>query len=300
MYPSEFFKSLLDNLYDGVYFVDQQRVITYWNAGAERITGYTSSQVVGKSCSDNILNHCNEQGCELCHTSCPLTHSMDTGVPQEAEVFLHHANGHRIPVLVRISPMFDPAGKVIGAVEIFSSNLEAVRARRRINTLEQEVFFDPLTKLGNRRYFELQFPAAQVQMKYEAIQHGLLFIDIDLFKEVNDRFGHNVGDQLLVMVAETLRANLRDSDVVVRWGGDEFVAILRDIRLDDLPLIAAKMHSLVERSHLNIAGEPLRVTVSVGATLLQPDETKEAAIQRVDQLMYQSKSAGRNQVNVEK
>lgn len=300
MYPNEFFKNLLDNLYDGVYFVDRQRVITYWNAGAERITGYVSSQVVGKSCSDNILNHCNEQGCELCYTDCPLTHSMNIGAPQEAEVFLHHANGHRVPVRVRVSPMFDPAGKVIGAVEIFSSNLEAVRARRRINTLEQEVFFDPLTKLGNRRYFELQFPVAQAQMKYEAIQHGLLFIDIDLFKEVNDRFGHNVGDQLLVMVAETLRANLRDSDVVVRWGGDEFVAILRDIRPDDLPLIAAKMHSLIERSHLDIAGEPLRVTVSVGAALLHPDETREAAIQRVDQLMYQSKSAGRNQVNVEK
>lgn len=154
-YTNEFFKSLLDNLYDGVYFVDRQRRITYWNRGAERITGYKAEQVVGKSCSDNILNHCTEDGCELCTTTCPLTQSMKTGKSGEVEVFLHHANGHRVPVSVRTSPIYDEAGKVIGAVEIFSNNAQVMHARRKINALEQKAFFDPLTQLGNRRYLEI-------------------------------------------------------------------------------------------------------------------------------------------------
>ena len=297
LYPHEFFKSLLDNLHDGVYFVDRERRITYWNSGAERITGYTAEQVVGKSCSDNILNHCNEVGCELCKTVCPLTFSMDTGQPQEVEVFLHHANGHRVPVLVRTSPMFDPTGQVIGAVEIFSNNVKVVRARRRINTLEQKVFFEPLTKLGNRRYFETQFPSALVQMKYEAIRQGLLFIDIDRFKDFNDTYGHNIGDQVLVMVAETLRSNLRDSDVVIRWGGEEFVILLRDNTPTETQAIAEKMRALIERSHLTTDTKLLRVTVSIGASMLHPEDTIESAIERADKLMYQSKTGGRNRVS---
>lgn len=297
VYPNEFFKSLLDNLYDGVYFVDRERRITYWNGGAERITGYKAEQVIGKSCSDNILNHCNEQGCELCKTACPLTNSMETGHNHEAEVFLHHANGHRIPVLVRVAPMFDPTGQIIGAVETFSNNLSVVRARRRIHALEQKVFFDPLTGLGNRRYLEIQFPSALVQMKYETVQHGLLFIDIDNFKEFNDRHGHNTGDRVLTMVAETLRANLRDSDVIIRWGGEEFVVLLRDNVTAETISIAEKIRALIARSHLPVGEPPLCVTVSVGVTMLRQDDTIESAIQRADALMYQSKSGGRNRVS---
>lgn len=297
VYPTEFYKNLLDNLYDGVYFVDRERRITYWNSGAARLTGYKAEQVLGKSCGDNILNHCDENGYELCKTSCPLTRGMETGQIHEAEVFLHHANGHRVPVLVRVSPTFDPSGQVIGAVETFSNNVEAVRARRRIRVLEQKVFFDPLTSLGNRRYFEVQFYSALIQMKYEAIRHGLLFLDIDHFKDLNDLHGHNIGDRALGMVAKTLRSNVRDSDVIVRWGGEEFVILLYDILPSETKAVAEKLRALVERSHFPVDHLPLRVTVSVGATLLREDDTLESAIQRADQLMYQSKSDGRNRVS---
>ncbi len=297
VYPTEFYKNLLDNLYDGVYFVDRERRITYWNSGAARLTGYKAEQVLGKSCGDNILNHCDENGYELCKTSCPLTRGMETGQIHEAEVFLHHANGHRVPVLVRVSPMFDPSGQVIGAVETFSNNVEAVRARRRIRVLEQKVFFDPLTGLGNRRYFEVQFYSALIQMKHEAIRHGLLFLDIDHFKDLNDLHGHNIGDRVLGMVAKTLRSNVRDSDVIVRWGGEEFVILLYDILPSETKAVAEKLRALVERSHFPVDHLPLRVTVSVGATLLREDDTLESAIQRADQLMYQSKSDGRNRVS---
>ncbi len=294
---NEFFKKLLDHLYDGVYFVDRQRRITYWNKGAERITGYQAEQVVGKSCSDNILNHCTEDGCELCLTACPLVHSLKTGQLSEVEVFLHHARGHRLPVRVRTSPIYDEIGKVVGAVEIFSDNTQVVHARRKIDLLQQKVFFDPLTQSGNRRYFEAQFPSALLEIKGETVNHGLLFLDIDHFKQVNDTYGHNIGDQVLCMVAETLRSNLRSSDIIVRWGGEEFAVLLRHVTAAETQSIAEKLRALVERSHLPIGETPLRVTISIGATLLREDDSIESVIERADQLMYQSKSGGRNRVS---
>ncbi len=296
-HPAEFYKTLLDNLYDGVYFVDLERHITYWNASAERLTGYQSKDVIGKSCSDNILNHCNEDGYELCTSACPLAHSMNTGKSDEAEVFLRHANGHRVPVFVRASPIRDKMGKVVGAVEIFNNNTRVWRARRKIDVLEQKVFLDPLTQLGNRRYLEIHFPSALAEARDRAIHQGLLLIDIDCFKQVNDQHGHNIGDRVLKMVADTLRSNLRDSDIVVRWGGEEIVVLLRDIVAAETIAIAEKLRSLIERSHLPLAESMLRVTVSLGATLLRSDDTLESAIQRADALMYQSKSGGRNRVS---
>ncbi|GAB4492708.1 MAG: GGDEF domain-containing protein [Anaerolineales bacterium] len=295
-HSNQFYKKLLDHLYDGVYFVDRQRRITYWNSGAERITGYKAEQVLGKSCSDNILNHCTEDGCELCTTTCPLVHSIKTGELNEVEVFLHHANGHRLPVSVRTSPIFDETGHVVGAVEIFNNNSKAWFTRQKMNALQQKAFSDSLTQASNRRFFETHFQSLREELEHEGIQHGLLFLDIDHFKQVNDQYGHPIGDQVLVMAAQTLRANLRASDLVIRWGGEEFVVLLRDNRAAQTRSVAEKLRALIERSYLMISEVPLRVTVSIGATLLRSDDTLESVIQRADALMYQSKSAGRNQV----
>ena len=117
------YKNIIDNLYDGVYFVDQDRVITYWNKGAERITGYQRDHVLGKSCSENILNHVTEDGLELCSGHCPLASCMDDGSIREADVYLHHADGHRVPVLVRAAPLREEYGRIFGAVEILAVQL---------------------------------------------------------------------------------------------------------------------------------------------------------------------------------
>lgn len=101
----DFYKDIIDNLYDGIYFVDRDRVITYWNKGAERITGYAATQTIGHSCRDNLLNHVTANGIQLCMTNCPLAAVMEDGHVREAEVFLHHKDGHRMPVVVRATPM---------------------------------------------------------------------------------------------------------------------------------------------------------------------------------------------------
>lgn len=297
---AKFYKSLLDNLYDGVYFVDLERNITYWNSGAEAITGYKASQVIGHSCKDNILNHCTENGVELCLAACPLVRSIKSGQHQEAEVYLHHADGHRVPVLVRTSPIHDEKGVIIGAVEIFSDNSRLFSARKRIRHLEETVALDPLTGIGNRRMADNKLKAALSQFQQQRLPFGILLFDIDLFKRVNDTFGHDVGDQVLRMVAKTLSLNLRASDIPIRWGGEEFLALIDDVDKDSLQAAAEKIRVLIERSHLSLEdGREARVTVSVGATLARYEDSLETLLQRADSLMYACKQAGRNCVRCE-
>ncbi|HUH98729.1 MAG TPA: sensor domain-containing diguanylate cyclase [Anaerolineales bacterium] len=293
-----FYKNLIDNLYDGIYFVDRERVITFWNKGAERITGYASAQVVGHSCRDNLLNHVAADGVQLCLDDCPLAACMRDGRMREAEVFLHHAEGYRVPVMVRASPIRDGGGSIIGAVETFNSNEGLLNTRRQLTEVQRTALTDPLTGIGNRRFLENHLSAAIAESRQNQNRMGLLFVDIDSFKAFNDVHGHEVGDKVLRMVVGSLNHNLRATDTIGRWGGDEFVAIIDNVQdLEDLQNVAQKLRHLVQSSRLDLFDRSLTVTVSIGATLLNPNDTFDSFIFRADQLMYQSKQTGRNQVS---
>ena len=296
---NDFYKDIIDNLYDGVYFVDRDRTITYWNKGAERITGYSSNQTVGRSCRDNLLNHVTANGIQLCLHHCPLAAVMEDGNPREAEVFLHHADGHRMPVVVRATAMRDREGKIVGAIETFSGNTDVNTTRRKLQELHRAAMTDPLTSVGNRRYLEGRLNALLAEFKSNATIAGLLFMDVDEFKQFNETYGHNTGDIVLRMVARTIRHTVRTTDTVGRWGGEEFIAVLYDVE-DRASLMAAanKVRAQVQHSHLGMDGQELAVTISVGGTLLLPDDTSLALVARADALMYQSKRAGRNRVTI--
>lgn len=295
----DFFKDIIDNLYDGVYFVDRDRVVTYWNKGAERITGYTARETIGRACRDNLLNHVTANGIELCRNNCPLAAVMEDGNPREAEVYLHHRDGHRVPIIVRATALRDGQGNIIGAIESFSNNKSVMSARRQLREMRHIVHTDRLTGIGNRRLVEGRLHAVIAECAHTNSSAGLLFMDIDHFKQVNDTHGHNVGDRVLNMVTATFNHSLRATDTIGRWGGEEFVAILNNIDSDvRLRAIAEKVCRLVEFSRLDLDGLSLTVTVSIGATRLRPGDTPESLVDRADGLMYQSKRAGRNRVTV--
>jgi diguanylate cyclase (GGDEF)-like protein/PAS domain S-box-containing protein len=295
---SDFYRDLIDNLYDGVYFVDRERVITYWNKGAERITGYPAERVIGHACSDNLLNHVTANGVQLCQGQCPLAACMQDGHVREADVFLHHADGQRVPVLVRAAPLRDADGNIVGAVETFSSDQGLMTVRQHLRELRHATRTDPLTGVGNRLFLEgrLRALVAEYSRGGEA---AVLFIDIDQFKDFNTAYGHAVGDKVLRMVAATLKNSLRETDAVGRWGGEEFLALLSDVPSDTaLRSVCEKLRSLVAVSRLDVDGQALAVTISIGGTRLRSDDTPETVAARADALMYQSKQAGRNRVSL--
>jgi len=294
---SQFYKSLMDNLYDGVYFVDLERRITYWNKGAERITGYKAEAVVGTLCNiNNLLNHVNDAGVNLCEAGCPLAASIQDGLPHEADVHLHHADGFRLPVLVRTSPIHDEHGQTIGAVEVFSNNQSLFKIRRKVDQLEHNILLDPLTGIGNRAYSEIKIKSAITEYRQHRISFGLLFLDVDHFKSVNDTFGHKAGDIALLNIAKTLGHNLRETDAYGRWGGEEFIVILQGVDSRTLVAVADKLRAMIGSSNFQVEGHDLHITTSIGATLVKAEDELDTLVARADGLMYQSKQNGRDRV----
>jgi diguanylate cyclase (GGDEF)-like protein len=146
---------------------------------------------------------------------------------------------------------------------------------------------------------EGRLSAAIAEFENNATPAALLFIDVDRFKQFNDLYGHNIGDSVLRMVAKTIRHSLRATDTVGRWGSEEFVAILNDVPDPGALMDAAnKVRAQVEHSRLDVDGQGLAVTVSIGGTLLRGGDTPELLIARADEMMYKSKQAGRNRVTI--
>jgi diguanylate cyclase (GGDEF)-like protein/PAS domain S-box-containing protein len=275
------------------YFVDNDRRITYWNQGAEYITGYSATDVIGRHCFDNILGHVDDDGRSLCFDGCPLSQTLHDCARREAEVYLHHKQGHRVPVSVRVAPIRDGAGQLVGAIEVFSNISAQKRTERRVRELEGLAFQDSLTEIPNRHYAELKVHHALQEVEQFNRQIGLLVLDLDHFKEVNDTYGHGAGDTLLRTVSRTIADNLRSENMVARWGGDEFLLIVKDIREEGLVRYAERLVCLIASSEILDGNTRISVKASIGATMVRKGETSQSAIKRADESMYKSKVSGR-------
>lgn len=290
------YRQILERLDEGVYFVDRRRRITYWNPGAEQITGYTAAEVEGRSCADDVLRHVSEQGRSLCVTGCPLAAVMRDGRLRQANVYLHHKDGHRVPVVVKGQPIVDGSGAVVGSVEVFHERRSATRALRADEPGAATVALDldRVTGIAGRRSGELSLDHAVSSAAAADEPLGVLFVDVDRFKQVNDAHGHAVGDRVLRMVGQTLAHGLRTTDTPVRWGGEEFVVLLPGADEASVAATAERLRMLVEHSWIDLDAGRVRVTVSVGATTWRTGEDVDRAVDRADRLMYEGKHRGRN------
>jgi diguanylate cyclase (GGDEF)-like protein len=127
---------------------------------------------------------------------------------------------------------------------------------------------------------------------------GMIFFDVDSFKEINDELGHAIGDKVLIMISRSVSSALRQSDLFFRWGGDEFMILLPNVSRSDLRTIAERVNVFVERSFLIVDGRKISTTISTSATFAATSESLELAVERCDRLMYQSKKDGGNRVSV--
>ena len=293
------YKNILDNLYDGVYYLDQNKKVTFWNKGAERLTGYRSIDVLGRNSSDRILVHINEDGISVCEDDCPAEQTIRDGQIREAELFFRHKKGHHVPVMIRVSPIRDDSGKIIGAVQVFSDNVANMKLRQQVADLHRQSHLDPLTQLANRRALGLYLDERRQEMQRYGWSFGVLFIDIDHFKNTNDQFGHEVGDEVLKMVADALSSNKRSFDIVGRWGGEEFLAIVINVDRENLRRTAERYRHYVEGARYIDENTAIGVTVSIGATLCRLGDDVETLVRRADELMYRCKEEGRNCVRMD-
>jgi two-component system cell cycle response regulator len=287
-------ESVMNAVFEGAYLVDNQRKILSWNEGAFFISGYRSDEVAGHCCSDNILLHVDDRGTELCRHECPLQKALLDGQPHQASVFLRHKLGYRVPVSIRIVPIYDEGTRIVGALEVFRVTGEASYWKLRIAELEKLVFIDPVTSVPNRRFVEAQID----QQLQDAASSGVPFtasiLDLDHFKEVNDQYGHQAGDRLLQNVCQTLVHCLRGVDILGRWGGDELLLLLPRTTIEQASKILERMRLLIAETVIAAGTGFAGATVSIGAVQALPSDDRTSLLQRADAQLYLAKQHGRN------
>lgn len=183
---------------------------------------------------------------------------------------------------------------LITTIVLFATSLTINRYQGR---LEKMATTDKLTGLANRRAFDLLLPQAIREQKRANTSLIAILIDIDNFKTVNDSLGHLAGDSVIRQVAETIKGTLRDSDIICRWGGEEFLVVIKGVMEAQGLQLAEKIRSAVETGIFRVGDKIIPVTISLGFAVHGTDETPDQLISRADTALYAAKDAGRNLVH---
>lgn len=159
---------------------------------------------------------------------------------------------------------------------------------------ERLMLVDPLTKAGNRRNAERHLGDNMARFQRNGEVFGILLLDVDNFKHLNDTRGHAAGDEVLIGLVNTLKNSVRTYDRVFRWGGEEFIVLLPNIQPEEVEKMGNRICTAVSGTPVEIGGQSLTITVSMGATYVRPTDTIDTLLTRADRLMYESKKSGKN------
>ncbi|MEH6651956.1 MAG: EAL domain-containing protein, partial [Motiliproteus sp.] len=272
--------------HNGIFITETDGTIIDVNPAFSKITGYERIEVIGKN--SRILNS-QEQNDEF--YSEMWTSLIEDGC-WKGEIWNRKKDGELYAELLTISSLKDSGGKTIHYMALFS---DITQIKNQHNILEQMAHYDALTLLPNRTLFLDRFKSAIVNSDNSKTSLAVCFIDLDNFKPVNDNYGHDVGDKILVEVSRRIQSNLRPSDAVSRQGGDEFALLLSDIHnFSDCEYVLKKIYDSFSQPYL-IDGVYHQITASTGVTLYpQDDGDIDTLLRHADQAMYKAKLEGKH------
>lgn len=279
---------VFENTLDGVLITDVNGVILSVNPGFSEITGYTSEEAVGQSL--HILRS-NRHDQEFYDS---IWEDLAANGRWSGEIWNRRKDGDLYLQRMTISLVRDEKGEPMRYVSVFSDITALWRKDEHIKHL---AFHDALTDLPNRTLLMDRIDQKLLHATREKSQFALMFLDLDGFKLVNDKLGHNVGDNLLKDVARRLLELVRRSDTVARVGGDEFIFILDNPQgTDEILEVASRIVSSINEP-INVHAEAFQIGVSIGVAMFPSDgNTPENLIKNADIAMYAAKSAGKNNI----
>jgi len=279
--------AIVDNMAEGVFTIDERGIVESFNQAAEQIFGYYASEVIGQNISILI-----DDSIAATHDK-HIQNYLETGVStvignnRAREIAGKHKAGHSISLEISISELRQ------GNRRIFSGIVRDIteRAAQRA-LLEYQATHDALTGLPNRMLCLDRLQQMLNRSRREKNTSALLLLDLNLFKQVNDNYGHEYGDELLKVVAEQLRSATRESDTVARFGGDEFVALLPGQDAEGAISVANNMIHVINKPYL-IKDQKLKIGTSIGIAIYPTHGEDEHSLMRsADEAMYRSKRRG--------
>ncbi|MBF0266508.1 MAG: EAL domain-containing protein [Gammaproteobacteria bacterium] len=279
--------SVFKHSQEGIMITDSHVRIIDVNHAFTLITGYTREEVLGKN--PNILS--SDRQDKTFYQA--VWQSLSEQGFWQGEIWNKNKNGDIYPELLTINVVLDQYGKPQNYVALFSDITEI---KEHQHQLEVNAYYDPLTGLSNRAHFTTSLRQSMNQALRQRKRIMIVFLDMDGFKSVNDQYGHDVGDQVLMKLAGLMKEVLRDSDTLARLGGDEFVAVFHECNEEQV------IHQLFNRllkalsATINIDDLLIQLSASVGATFYPQEEEVDAEqlMRQADQAMYKAKLMGKN------
>ncbi|WP_255546904.1 bifunctional diguanylate cyclase/phosphodiesterase [Moritella sp. 36] len=275
---------------EGLMITDSTGKIIDINPAFTRTTGYSRHEVLGQT--PNILSSDKQSPASFIE----MWHNLIEQGHWYGEVWNKKKNGELFAARLSISSLTNDDDETLHYVGLFSDITEIKQQQQK---LELMAHYDMLTKLPNRSLLADRFRSSIIHSKQTDTMLGVCFLDLDNFKPVNDSYGHDIGDQLLIAVAQRLKTNIRDEDTASRQGGDEFVLLLGDIESSDhCNEILQRINYFLALPYI-IAGHTFNISVSIGVTLYPSDDADlDTLLRHADYSMYQAKLAGKNRFHL--
>jgi diguanylate cyclase (GGDEF)-like protein/putative nucleotidyltransferase with HDIG domain len=288
----------LEQVYDGFFLVDSDLRYVIWSTGAERLLGHRIADLSGRMWNSAPLGYSDPAAKGVPNsTDSPLQCVLSTRQPHARTLQLRRADGSLMVVETQTLPLVDARGHLQGVLEAFRGPDRSQRAPQGYrDQLRRAACTDPLTGLSNRGELErlLKQTLEDAQGIEWAEPFSVVFLDVDHFKKINDSFGHAAGDAVLQAVAECLRSEAHSSEIVGRYGGEEFIIICPGAVNDFAVRRAERFRQAVARLKVReLQGR--RITASFGVSQAEEEDTVHDVIDRADRALYMAKNHGRNQ-----
>jgi diguanylate cyclase (GGDEF)-like protein/PAS domain S-box-containing protein/putative nucleotidyltransferase with HDIG domain len=293
--PSIFEKKLIDNMHDGVVFVDSQATILLWNTGVERLTGVSSAAACGRTFLPNLMEMCNNREQAISNEDCPVSHAIATGVQWLGRVSIMGRQGKHVAVDLHAIPVRSNEGAIHGATVLLHDVSSETSLEEKCQALHAQVAKDPMTQVANRAEFDRMLNNFVAAHQESNLPCSLVMCDLDHFKSINDTYGHQAGDEAIITFASLLKSMCRSGDLVARYGGEEFAILCADCT----NAAAARKAEAIRETLADMPQPGLgnkSITASFGVTELQAGDTPETMLRRADRALLQAKDQGRNQV----
>lgn len=288
------YQNLLENLYEGVFYVDLNRKIKYWSKGAEKITGYTSEEMIGKYCGKTYLAHTTLNNEPLCETGCLFRETLLTGTYRKSEVFLKHKKGHKIHVSVRVSPMYNMEGKIIGATQIFTNNEYYFKHKTANEDESYALYFDRLTKLPSQYSMKLKIKAKIQEFRRYGWKFACFLLEIDNFVEYKRKLDSAKMDELIISISQLVKINLRPFDIISRWQANQFMVLMVNVSEDYLEMLSERLRKSILKKGLPSLKKNVGPSLSIGTSIVTEGISLEELIEKVTKLKNKSVEKGGN------
>ncbi|MGZ3236032.1 MAG: diguanylate cyclase domain-containing protein, partial [Burkholderiaceae bacterium] len=284
-------QATLSSIGEGVVMIDAEGRINYMNSAAEQLSGWGHHAALNRLASEVFESVDNQNQ----RTTTAMEDSLRTARQVRKQCVLL-CNADRYIVEELATPLYGRHSNAVGAVSVFR---DVTEAQQKTDELAYAADHDALTGLPNRNLLNdrTRQAIARAQRKHE--NFALLFLDLDRFKEVNDRMGHASGDALLIDVAKRLSDCVREEDTIARLGGDEFVVLLDGpAQITQVKAVADKILKALRKPY-QLSKQSINVTVSIGSSLYPSDgQSVESLLEHADTAMYRAKKQGRDRLNM--